>query len=220
MQKFQNEIVNFYKPRGISSASFLNKVKKLYSIKKAGFAGTLDPLAEGVLIVGTGLKTKELQMLTDCDKSYEFTVKFGIKTSTGDLGGEVIAEDNNFPSFEDIIHVLPEFTGTISQTPHVFSALKHQGKRLCDLKREGFKDIDEVVKSKIRDIHIFRLELIKKNLDNEFVFSADCSKGTYIRSLAEDIATRLNTVCVTTKLIRTKVGDFDISNSLKLDLEY
>ncbi len=219
MQKFQNELINFYKPVGLSSAAFLNKVKKIYSIKKAGFAGTLDPLAEGVLIVGTGTATKKLEELTSCNKSYEFTVRFGVQTSTGDLGGEIINKNNNIPTMKEIESILPQYTGKIQQTPHVFSALKHQGKRLCDLKRSGFEGIEEISKSKTREIEIFELKLINQISTIEFIFSASCSKGTYIRSLAEDIAVSLSTVATTIKLIRTSVGDFDISNSLKLDLK-
>ncbi len=198
---------------------FLNKVKKTYSIKKAGFAGTLDPLAEGVLIVGTGTATKKLEDLTNCNKSYEFTVRFGVQTSTGDLDGEIINKSDNIPTIKEIEAILPQYTGKIQQTPHVFSALKHQGKRLCDLKRSGFEGIEEISKSKTREIEIFELKLINQISTKEFTLTAKCSKGTYIRSLAEDIAISLSTVATTTRLIRTSVGNFNILDSLKLDLK-
>lgn len=192
------------KPKGISSNKALQQVKNLYKAQKAGHTGSLDPLATGVLPVCLGEATKVSGFLLDADKKYRVQIKLGEKTTTADAEGEVIATASlDAVSESSITDILPEFIGVQQQLPPMYSALKHQGERLYKLAREGIE-----VEREPREITIFDLELISVDLPY-FELDVHCSKGTYVRTLAEDIGEKLGCGAHVTELRRTAVGVFD-----------
>jgi len=192
------------KPKGISSNKALQQVKNLYKAQKAGHTGSLDPLATGILPVCLGEATKVSGFLLDADKKYRVQIKLGEKTTTADAEGEVIATASlDAVSESSITDILPEFIGVQQQLPPMYSALKHQGERLYKLAREGIE-----VEREPREITIFDLELISVDLPY-FELDVHCSKGTYVRTLAEDIGEKLGCGAHVTELRRTAVGVFD-----------
>ncbi len=200
------------KPVGITSNAALQKVKWIYKAAKAGHTGSLDPLAEGLLPICLGEATKISAYLLDADKRYITTVKLGEKTTTADAEGEVIeSRPVENISEQRVREVMDEFLGEQDQVPPMYSAVKHEGKRLYDLARAG-----QEVERKSRKITIYSLELVSINAD-ELVLEVHCSKGTYIRTLAEDIGETLRCGGHVSALRRTSVGPFDDSNSMTLD---
>ncbi len=192
------------KPKGITSNQILQRVKRLYNAEKAGHAGTLDPMATGMLPICFGEATKFAGQLLDNNKSYLFTCKLGEKTDTGDEEGEIIemaAPPNNLTE-DQLDSVLKSFLGGIEQIPPMVSALHHKGKRLYELAREGIE-----VERPPRKITIYDLELIELN-ERSFTAKVTCSKGTYVRVLAEDIAYKLDTVGHLTALRRLSIEPF------------
>ena len=213
-----NGIIIINKPKDITSNNVVNKVKHILNTK-VGHTGTLDPNATGVLPLLLGDGTKFSKYLINHDKKYRATLKLGTKTSTADVEGKIVEEkDVNEEIFsnEYIEKVLASFIGKQVQTPPVYSAIKVNGKKLYDYARKG---IDVEVPS--REIEIYGMELIGFNRDERtIVFDVECSKGTYIRSLCEDIAKKLYTVGYMLDLDRLRVGDFEISQSVTIeDLE-
>jgi tRNA pseudouridine55 synthase len=199
-----NGILLLDKPKGISSNKALQQVKNLYKAQKAGHTGSLDPLATGVLPVCLGEATKVSGFLLDADKKYRVVIKLGEKTTTADAEGEVIASASTASVSESAINdVLPEFTGVQFQLPPMYSALKHNGERLYKLAREGIE-----VEREPREITIFGLELVSVDLPY-FELNVHCSKGTYVRTLAEDIGEKLGCGAHVAELRRTAVGAFD-----------
>jgi tRNA pseudouridine55 synthase len=199
------------KPLGMGSTSAVGKTRWLYSAQKAGHAGTLDPLASGVLPIALGEATKTVPFMVDAAKSYEFAVKWGENTSTWDAEGEVTQRSDLRPCADDIFAVLNEFTGDISQIPPKYSAMKVDGKRAYDLARRG-----EDFALKARRVRIDRLDCV--DADGQTAsFAVDCGKGTYIRSLARDMAARLGTCGHVVKLRRTRVGPFVVKDSFSVD---
>ncbi len=192
------------KPKGISSNKALQQVKNLFKAQKAGHTGSLDPLATGVLPVCLGEATKVSGFLLDADKKYRVQIKLGEKTTTADAEGEIIATAPVDAITESsIADVLPGFTGVQQQLPPMYSALKHNGERLYKLAREGVE-----VERKPREITIFSLDLISVDLPY-FELDVHCSKGTYVRTLAEDIGEKLGCGAHVTELRRTAVGVFE-----------
>lgn len=194
------------KPKGITSNHILQRVKRLYNAEKAGHSGTLDPMATGMLPICFGEATKFAGQLLDNNKSYEFTCKLGEKTSTGDEEGEII-EMASAPSNltkARLEEVFTHFLGEIEQIPPMVSALHHNGRRLYELAREGIE-----VERPPRKITIFALELISLD-QTSFTAKVTCSKGTYVRVLAEDIAYQLDTVGHLTALRRTTIEPFPL----------
>ena len=202
------------KQKGYTSQDVVSKVKKILNIKKAGHTGTLDPMATGVLPIMLGNYTKLSKYLIEHDKTYIAKLKLGEKSSTGDLEGEIIEKQDINPSLisiEKITQVLNSFIGKQKQTPPKYSAIKINGKKLYEYAREGIDiEIPE------REIEIYDIKLISFK-DYEIEFEVSSSKGTYIRTLCEDIAEKLETVGVMTSLIRTKVDKFKIEDSIKLE---
>ncbi|MFL0671085.1 MAG: tRNA pseudouridine(55) synthase TruB [Erythrobacter sp.] len=229
------------KPRGLGSTQGVGAVKRVlrahgYAKTKVGHGGTLDPLAEGVLPIALGEATKLAGRMLDASKIYAFTVQFGAQTSTLDTEGEVIATSDVRPSLAQVEAVLPRFTGPIEQVPPAYSALKVDGQRAYDLARAG-----EVVELKARSVNIYALTIRHpgegrdpephappfealgpglrrgdRELD-EITLEAHVSKGTYIRSLARDIAQALGTCGHVTYLRRTKAGPFTQGQAISLD---
>jgi len=199
------------KPYGAGSTAMVGKVRWLYSAQKAGHAGTLDPLATGILPIALGEATKTVPFMMDAAKSYEFTLTWGENTSTQDAEGDVIARSDVRPSEDEIRAALPEFRGQIEQIPPKFSAIKVGGKRAYDLARAG-----EAVELSSRHVQIDRFDLVSMTKDTAS-FEVDCGKGTYIRSLARDLAANLGACGHVTILRRTRVGPFDTGRALTLD---
>ena len=204
------------KPLGLSSAQVVGAVKRIlreggYRKVKIGHGGTLDPLATGVLPIALGEATKLAGRMLDATKRYSFTVAFGSATSTDDVEGEVVKTSAVRPTGADIEAMLASFTGPISQVPPIYSALKIGGKRAYVLARAG-----EAVELAERRVVIHALTLIEATNDAA-TFDALCSKGTYIRSLARDIAKALGTVGHVSMLRRTKAGPFALDQAISLD---
>ncbi|WP_380872216.1 tRNA pseudouridine synthase B [Sphingomonas sp. DBB INV C78] len=204
------------KPVGIGSTQVVSAVKRVlrqggYGKHKVGHGGTLDPLASGVLPIAIGEATKLSGRMLDADKAYDFTISFGAETDTLDAEGKVIATSEARPTRDQVLGVLSRFTGPIDQVPPAFSALKVEGARAYDLARAG----EEVVlKSRAVTIHSF--DLVDWTSDSA-TLSVRVSKGTYIRSLARDVAYALDTVGHVTMLTRTKAGPFTLESAISLD---
>ena len=201
------------KPQGLSSNQVLRKIQYELKAKKAGHIGTLDPFATGVLPLAFGEATKLIPYLEGEEKTYEFNLEFGTSTTTGDIEGDIYQTSSKIPTIDEIKKIIPNFLGTISQIPPKYSAIHINGQRAYDLARAG---IDfEVPK---REITIKNLELKSYTPETKTAFfSVTCSKGTYVRTLGEDIAKSLDTVGHLTTLRRTKNSFFDISDTILLE---
>jgi len=200
------------KPIGESSNRSLQNVKRLFQAAKAGHTGSLDPLATGVLPLCFGEATKISQFLLDSDKAYRTKIKLGVKTATGDSEGDVIAEkDCSHISLEDIEKALVNFRGEIQQIPSMYSALKHQGVPLYKLARAG-----KTVERKVRTVSIFELALI--SYEGAFVeLDIRCSKGTYVRTLADDLGESLGVGAHVAALRRTQAGPFRLEQAITVE---
>ena len=206
----------FDKPVGMGSTQAVGAVKRLLREAgegkvKVGHGGTLDPLASGVLPIALGEATKLCGRMLDATKGYEFTIRFGEQTDSLDLEGKVIATSAVRPGRDDILAALPRFTGAIDQVPPAFSALKVDGRRAYDLAREGAE-----VELKSRCVTVHSLDLVGLDGD-EATLAATVSKGTYIRSLARDIALAIGTVGHVVMLRRTRAGPFGLEQAISLD---
>lgn len=206
-----NGIVLVDKPVGISSNNALQQVKRLFKAQKAGHTGSLDPLASGLLVICFGEATKVSAYLLDADKRYVVSTRLGIKTSSGDAAGEILHADGPIPSRSDIDGVLDQFRGEISQIPPMFSALKHKGQRLYELARIGVE-----VERKPRKITIRSLEMTAMD-EQSFDLDVRCTKGTYVRTLVEDISEAAGSYGHVASLRRLVVGPFEGSDMLTIE---
>lgn len=206
-----NGIVVVNKEKGYTSHDVVNVVRKILGTRKVGHTGTLDPNATGVLPICVGRSTKACDMLTFSDKEYIAEVKLGITTDTYDIWGSVQSERSVDVSSDELKDVISRFTGEIEQLPPMYSAIKQNGKKLYELAREGIE-----VERKKRKITIYECELLSFD-GYEFTIRVLCSKGTYIRSLCNDIGEYLGCGATMTSLVRTKSSVFDIANSYTLD---
>lgn len=203
------------KPKGITSRDVVNEVSKIFKTKKIGHTGTLDPIATGVLVLTINKATKLSEIITSEEKIYQAEVVLGIKTDTLDITGNVLEECNTNYTKEDIVNTLNSFIGTYNQEVPIYSAVKINGKKLYEYARNN----EEVTLPK-RMVTIKEIKLDELNyIDNKTIFKFTCkvSKGTYIRSLINDIATKLNTIGTMKNLIRIEQGDFNIKDSYTLD---
>ncbi len=200
------------KPLGLSSNDALQKAKWLLRAEKAGHTGTLDPLASGVLPLCFGAATKFSQLQLDAAKTYEATVQLGVKTSTGDAEGEVIAERPVAVDAAQVAAILPRFTGPVRQVPPMHSALKRDGKALYEYARAGIE-----VEREAREVVIHRLEATLEGTDRLHLV-VECSKGTYIRTLGEDIGEALGCGGHLTMLRRTATGHFSVAQAIALEV--
>src|SRR5579872_6544967 len=200
------------KPIGMTSTHAVAVVKRLFSAKRAGHAGTLDPLASGGLPVALGEATKTVPFVMDGRKRYRFTVRWGEERDTDDSEGRVVATSDTRPTEDAIRALLPRFTGLIEQVPPRFSAIKIQGERAYDLAREG-----EALDLKPRPVEIFELTLVNQQDSAHSVFEAECGKGTYVRSLARDIGRLLGCFGHVSALRRTQCGPFDERDMIPLE---
>lgn len=200
------------KPEGMSSAFAGRICKKILNVKKLGHIGTLDPFATGVLPIAVGAATKVIQYVDVSKKTYEFEIKFGEETSTGDKTGNITATSCVSPTIEELEWVLPGFIGEVWQVPHRFSAIKVNGKRAYELARAGRSPALVA-----RKVNIFDLHVVRQVEELVFLLSATVSSGTYIRSLSEDLAKAAGSLGHTVSLKRTKNGKFSIEKAISLD---
>ncbi|MBI3507453.1 MAG: tRNA pseudouridine(55) synthase TruB [Proteobacteria bacterium] len=200
------------KPVGPSSTQALGRVKRIFNAAKGGHAGTLDPLASGLLPIALGEATKTLPHFADGTKEYEFTVRWGIATASDDAEGEATATSEVRPTQASLAAALPGFTGEIDQTPPVYSAIKIDGERAYARARAG-----EDVAMKSRKILIYKLEIVEIRSLDEAKLRVSCGSGTYVRSLARDLALVLGTVGHVTSLRRTAVGRHRVEAAISLE---
>jgi tRNA pseudouridine55 synthase len=200
------------KPVGITSTRALAVVRRNLNANKAGHAGTLDPLADGVLPLAFGEATKTVPYLVDARKSYRFTVRWGQETTTDDREGPVVRSSDVRPSFDQVLAALPPFIGRVLQVPPAFSAILVDGERAYDLARDGVE-----VELKARETDIHRLEIVETPDGDLTRFDMVCGKGTYVRAFARDIGRALGCFGHVTALTRTSVGPFRLEQAISLE---
>ena len=210
-----NGIIIIYKPKGWTSHDIVAKVKKLTQ-EKVGHTGTLDPMAQGVLPILIGKATQCSKYLINHDKIYKVKLKLGIKTDTADSEGNIIEKTEISPEIlneQKILQAINSMKGKQEQIPPIYSAIKVNGKKLYEYARKG-----QEVEIKPRQIEIYNIDLNNIDKENKIIeYTVNCSKGTYIRSLCEDIAKKLGTIGYMENLIRLKAGEFSIENSITLE---
>jgi len=200
-------IINFYKPENMTSHDAVNILRRLTGIKRIGHTGTLDPNVTGVLPLCIGKATRVSEYVLEANKEYVGELTLGSKTTTQDKDGDIIDQSDIRVTEEEIIETFKSFEGEITQIPPMYSAVRHKGKRLYDLARDGV-----VVERKPRKAIIYELEILSIK-DNKIMFRVVCSKGTYIRTLCNDIGEKLKTYGYMSYLIRTQVGNFSLDKS-------
>ncbi len=199
------------KPKGMTSHDVVDAARAALGIRKIGHAGTLDPMATGLLILLVGSATKLSNRFSGLDKDYEATMCLGKITSTGDAEGKILEERPVEVSEEDVRAAFERFVGEIEQVPPMVSAIRHKGKRLYELARKGI-----VVERKPRRVTIYKLEITRLNLP-EIDFFVSCSKGTYIRKLCEDIGEALGCGAYQSRLHRVRIGNFHITDAVNVE---
>ncbi len=214
MSNNYNGLINIYKEPGFTSNDVVAKLRGILHQKKIGHTGTLDPDAVGVLVVCLGTGTKLVEMLTDHDKEYIAVCKLGVTTDTQDMSGKVLETSEVNVTKEQLHEAVAAFVGDYDQIPPMYSAIKQNGKKLYELAREGIE-----VERKPRRIHISAITILDDSkLENEHIFTMEikCSKGTYIRTLCNDIGLRLGCGAAMSNLARTRVGAFGMDTALPL----
>jgi len=209
--KLKQGWINLYKPKSITSFKAINFIKKNFSIYKIGHAGTLDPMAEGILPIAIGKATKLIPYISNMNKEYEFTITWGRQTSTDDAQGEILFESNYLPKIEEIENKIMSYSGYINQIPPKASAVKINGQRAYKLFRNN-----ETFKIQPKKVYVENLSIINSG-GNKTSFKIICGKGFYVRSLARDLALDLKTYGHISSLKRSKVGKFNEKNSILLD---
>lgn len=202
--------LNVYKEQGYTSFDVVAKLRGILKQKKIGHTGTLDPMAEGVLLVCLGQATKLSEMLIDKDKTYRCVMLLGKTTDTEDVTGKVLTETADIPDEASVIETVNSFIGTYDQIPPMYSAIKVNGKKLYEYARQGIE-----IERSPREVTIFELKIEDVSLPR-VTFTVHCSKGTYIRSLCRDIGEKLGCGAVMEKLVRTEVKNFRVEDSLTL----
>lgn len=207
-------VLPVYKPQGMTSHDVVDRIRRLYHLKRIGHTGTLDPNAEGVLIICLGKATKFISYFSDTDKSYRAEIIFGVATDTDDITGDVLIKATSQVTADALMAVLPQFTGTIDQKPPIYSAIKKDGMRYYDYARRGI-DID--IPSRKTRIDEISLLADQSHFPDKAVIDVICASGTYVRSLCRDIGTALDTPACMGRLLRTAVGGIAVSDCLTLD---
>ena len=205
--------VNLDKPYDFGSTQAVGRVRRIFNAQKAGHAGTLDPLATGILPIALGEATKTVSFLMDADKAYRFTIEWGRTTASFDREGATTATSDVRPTPEQVAAVLPEFIGDILQVPPAFSAVKVDGERAYDLARAG-----ETVELKAREISIYSARVVDAPDADHVEIAVECGKGTYVRAIVRDLAERLGACGHVSALRRTRVGPFDEAKAITLEL--
>jgi tRNA pseudouridine55 synthase len=200
------------KPQGLTSNQALGRLKRLFNPKKVGHAGTLDPLATGVLPIAFGEATKTVAHVVDCEKTYDFTILWGVETNTDDAEGQPVRTSDARPSREAIEAALPAFIGDIMQVPPCYSAIKVDGERAYDLARDG-----ETVELTPRQVSVYELAIEEAISQDLTRLICACGKGTYVRSIARDLGRALGCYGHIAALRRTSVGPFDEENAISLE---
>ncbi len=208
----QGDIILVNKPAGWTSYKVVDKIKRWFKIKKVGHGGTLDPFAEGLLIIATQNKTKELSKILELDKEYEGVMELGAITPSYDVETEIIKRRSlDGITEEKIKETVKYFIGEIEQVPPMYSAVKYKGKPLYKLARKGLN-----VERKPRKVKIYEFQILDVNLP-EVKFRVKCSKGTYIRSLVHDFGEKLGCGAYLKSLVRTRIGDYKIEDALTIE---
>lgn len=208
----ENGWINLNKQKNITSAGLIRQIKKDLKHLKIGHAGTLDPIATGVLPIAIGEATKTIPYLQKQNKTYIFNVRWGFSTDTDDLTGNIISRSDIIPNDKDIENILLEFQGVIKQKPPIFSAKKIKGRRAYEIARLG-----EIFELDEKEVYVKEIKMIEKINKDEFIFTLTCGSGTYVRAIARDIAIRLQSCCHVTKIDRTSYGPFNNKNYLSID---
>ena len=206
-----NGVINVFKPKGITSHDVIYKVRRALGTKKVGHTGTLDPMAEGVLPICVGKATRASELIMASEKQYRAEITFGAETTTGDSEGEITLTSDKRINKDEFLSIIPQFVGDIEQIPPMYSAIHHNGKRLYELAREG-----KSVERKPRQIKISDIELLSFDGERAEIL-VTCSKGTYIRTLCEDIGKAAGTLAHMSALTRTKSGVFTVENSMVIE---
>lgn len=207
-----NGFINVLKPPGMTSHDVVSLMRRIYRTKKIGHAGTLDPAAAGVLPIAIGYATRLLEYMADTDKKYRAEVKLGLSTDTGDYTGTILKQEEfSMPPADKVKKVLMDFCGDIMQAPPVYSAIKINGQKACDLARHNIEVKLEPRHIKIHDIVFLR------SLEDGFSMDVHCSKGTYIRSLCTDIGEKLAIPATMGFLLRTAVGKFKLAEASTIE---
>ena len=202
-------LLNLHKPAGVTSRDVVNQIQRLVRPAKVGHAGTLDPLAVGVLVVGIGAATRLMEYVQRLPKTYRATFLLGHRSDTDDAEGAVTQMENAPPlTYDDIQAALPRFVGNISQRPPAYSAIKVQGRRAYELARKGES---VTLEERTVTVHSLNLSAVK---DSMFSLDVKCGSGTYIRSLGRDIAESLGSCAVMTRLVRTAIGSFHLDSAI------
>lgn len=204
--------LNLDKPLNLGSTQAVGRVRRAFNAQKAGHAGTLDPLATGILPIALGEATKTVSFLMDADKAYRFTVAWGVETASFDREGAVTATSDARPTAGYIADALSEFIGEIDQVPPAFSAVKVDGERAYDLARAGV-----AMDLAPRRVRIFDARLVAAADPDRAVLEIECGKGTYVRALVRDLAARLGVHAHVSELRRTRVGPFDEAGAITLE---
>lgn len=203
-----NGILNVLKPPGMTSHDVVSYVRRQYGLKKVGHAGTLDPAAAGVLPIFLGQATRLIEYTTDTSKSYRAEISFGFETDTGDDTGKPIQTgSSHIPGWKQLEDVLALFTGSITQIPPMYSAIKVGGEKLYELARAGI-----TVEPPPRQVTIHSIRLLHRE-ESKILIDVDCSKGTYIRTLCQDIGRQISCPATMSFLVRTRVGSFDLAQA-------
>ncbi len=205
-------IIILDKPKDKSSAFIARLIGKKIGAKKVGHLGTLDPFATGVLPIAINEATKLIPYINSRQKTYEFEIVFGEKKNTADITGETIQTSQIIPTYDDILKIIPLFIGQIKQIPHIYSAIRINGRKSYEIVRRG-----GTPQIPAREVTIFSLEILGQTSDKSCVFRASVSPGTYIRTLAEDIADKLQTKAYVKMLRRISDGIFHIKNAITID---
>lgn len=205
--------INLDKPYDFGSTQAVGRVRRLFNAQKAGHAGTLDPLATGILPIALGEATKTVSFLMDADKAYRFTIEWGRSTASFDREGATTATSDVRPTRAQVEAVLPDFVGDIQQVPPAFSAIKVDGERAYDLARAG-----EQVELKAREVSIYAARVIEAPDADHIEIEVECGKGTYVRAIVRDIAEKLGACAHVSALRRTRVGPFGEDSAITLEL--
>ncbi|NLJ79186.1 MAG: tRNA pseudouridine(55) synthase TruB [Tissierellia bacterium] len=207
-----NGILNVFKPKGITSHDVVDIARRIFGIKRIGHTGTLDPNATGVLVLCIGRATRISEYLLDLDKEYVGEIRLGLATDTQDELGKVLSRSSKRVSIDEIYRAFDSFKGKIDQVPPMYSALKHRGKKLYEIARKG-----GTIERKPREVEIYELKVLNIIEAEKIIFYTRCSKGTYIRTLCDDIGEFLGTYGYMSYLMRTGVGNFQIAESHSLE---
>ncbi|ACG79843.1 tRNA pseudouridine synthase B [Phenylobacterium zucineum HLK1] len=205
--------INLDKPYDLGSTQAVSRVRRIFDAQKAGHAGTLDPLATGVLPIALGEATKTVPFLMDADKAYRFTIAWGRTTATYDREGETLASSDVRPTLAQVEAVLPRFVGEIQQVPPAYSAIKVDGERAYDLARAG-----ETVELEPRTVVIHAARIADAVDADHVTLEVECGKGTYVRAIVRDLAEALGACGHVSELRRTRVGSFTEANAVTLDI--